>query len=206
MRMARAAAASRCMRGWARMRCSRSALPRHSRTTSSRSTAARSSIPASTARSMRPGRSPKPLSRTGKPLDIQVTATKGGLDIDVRGSGPLSTGDDHKAVAHRGKTSAGTADAAWRAGADAQSARYHDRHRAGDPAAGLVPAGDDGRRRSACRACGEHCKRAKHVADLFCGVGPFALRLAAKSRVARLRQRRRRGRGAAEGRRPPPPA
>ena len=30
----------------------------------------------------------------------------------------------------------------------------------------------------------EHCKRAKHIADLFCGVGPFALRLAAKSRVA----------------------
>ena len=29
----------------------------------------------------------------------------------------------------------------------------------------------------------EHCKRAKHIADLFCGVGPFALRLAAKSRV-----------------------
>ena len=29
----------------------------------------------------------------------------------------------------------------------------------------------------------EHCKRSKHIADLFCGVGPFALRLAAKSRV-----------------------
>jgi 23S rRNA (uracil1939-C5)-methyltransferase len=29
-----------------------------------------------------------------------------------------------------------------------------------------------------------HCKRAKHIADLFCGVGPFALRLAAKSRVS----------------------
>ena len=29
----------------------------------------------------------------------------------------------------------------------------------------------------------EHCRRAKHIADLFCGVGPFALRLAAKSRV-----------------------
>ena len=28
-----------------------------------------------------------------------------------------------------------------------------------------------------------HCKRAKHIADLFCGVGPFALRLAAKARV-----------------------
>src|ERR1700716_1107345 len=29
----------------------------------------------------------------------------------------------------------------------------------------------------------EHCARAKHIADLFCGVGPFALRLAAKSRI-----------------------
>jgi 23S rRNA (uracil1939-C5)-methyltransferase len=29
-----------------------------------------------------------------------------------------------------------------------------------------------------------HCKRAKHVADLFCGVGPFALRLATQSRIA----------------------
>src|SRR5207302_3833649 len=29
-----------------------------------------------------------------------------------------------------------------------------------------------------------HCKRAKHIADLFCGVGPFALRLAAKSRIS----------------------
>ena len=31
---------------------------------------------------------------------------------------------------------------------------------------------------------GEHCKRAKHIADLFCGVGPFALRLAANSKVS----------------------
>ena len=31
---------------------------------------------------------------------------------------------------------------------------------------------------------GQHCKRAKHIADLFCGVGPFALRLAAHSRIA----------------------
>ena len=30
----------------------------------------------------------------------------------------------------------------------------------------------------------EHCKRAKYTADLFCGVGPFALRLAAKSKIA----------------------
>ena len=30
----------------------------------------------------------------------------------------------------------------------------------------------------------EDCRRAKHLADLFCGVGPFALRLAEKSRVS----------------------
>jgi 23S rRNA (uracil1939-C5)-methyltransferase len=29
-----------------------------------------------------------------------------------------------------------------------------------------------------------HCKRAKYIADLFCGVGPFALRLAAHSKIA----------------------
>jgi 23S rRNA (uracil1939-C5)-methyltransferase len=30
----------------------------------------------------------------------------------------------------------------------------------------------------------EHCGRAKNIADLFCGVGPFALRLAARSKIA----------------------
>jgi 23S rRNA (uracil1939-C5)-methyltransferase len=30
----------------------------------------------------------------------------------------------------------------------------------------------------------DHCRRVKHAADLFCGVGPFALRLAAKSRIS----------------------
>ena len=33
----------------------------------------------------------EPLIRIGKPLDIQVTATRGGLDVDVRGSGPLTS-------------------------------------------------------------------------------------------------------------------
>jgi len=30
----------------------------------------------------------------------------------------------------------------------------------------------------------KHCERAKRIADLFCGVGPFALRLAAKARIS----------------------
>ena len=91
----------------------------------------------------------EPLISIGKPLDIQVTATNNGLDIDVRGSGPLPTGDDRDAVAHRRTASAGAADAAWRTGADAHAAGRHDRHRAGHLAARLVPAGDRRRRRGA---------------------------------------------------------
>jgi 23S rRNA (uracil1939-C5)-methyltransferase len=30
----------------------------------------------------------------------------------------------------------------------------------------------------------KHCKGAKHIADLFCGVGPFALRLATRAGIA----------------------
>ena len=30
----------------------------------------------------------------------------------------------------------------------------------------------------------QHCKGSKYIADLFCGVGPFSLRLAAKTRIA----------------------
>ena len=44
----------------------------------------------STARWRRPGRSRRRSSRSNKPLDIAVTATDSGLDIDVRGSGPLT--------------------------------------------------------------------------------------------------------------------
>ena len=37
------------------------------------------------------------LKPTAKPLDIQVTAASNGLDVDVRGSGPLSTEADRNA-------------------------------------------------------------------------------------------------------------
>ena len=118
-----------------------------------------------------------------KPLDIQVTATRGGLDVDVRGSGPLSAAIIAKlsglAQKHRlarltrhgelvllrnpPDIAVGSAQVTLPPGSFLQATI------AGEEAlAALV---------------GEHCKRAKHVADLFCGVGPFALRLAAKSRV-----------------------
>ena len=72
------------------MTCSRSALPRPARTTSSRSTAARSSIPAlDGALDAAWALAEAADARSDKPLDIQITATDSGLDVDVRGSGPL---------------------------------------------------------------------------------------------------------------------
>ena len=52
-----------------------------------------------------------------------------------------------------------------------------------DAAARRVSAGDPRRRGNAGRLVSERCGKAKNVADLFCGVGPFALRLATQARV-----------------------
>ena len=126
----------------------------------------------------------EPLISVGKPLDIQITATNSGLDVDVRGSGPLATALIAKlsGVAERhglarltrhGElvlmrtppvVSIGTAQVALPPGSFLQATMVGE-----EVLAALVA---------------DRCKRGKHIADLFCGVGPFALRLAAKSRVA----------------------
>lgn len=126
----------------------------------------------------------EPLISTGKPLDIQVSATDNGLDVDVRGSGPLPAKmiaklslvvEQHRLarLTRHGELvlmrapptiMIGTAQVTLPPGSFLQATV------AGEEAlAGLVIEG---------------CNRAKHVADLFCGVGPFALRLAAKSRIS----------------------
>ena len=88
--------ASRYMHGWERMTCSGSALRRPARTTSSRSIAARFSTRISTARLRPPWAIAEPLISAGKPLDIQITATNSGLDVDVRGSGAAGYRNDRE--------------------------------------------------------------------------------------------------------------
>ena len=126
----------------------------------------------------------EPLSRVGKPLDIQVTATSNGLDIDVRGSGPLTSAmittlsriaETHRLarLTRHGElvlmrnapdVTIGTAQVTLPPGSFLQATT------AGEEAlAELVE---------------KRAGRAKHIADLFCGVGPFALRLARRARVA----------------------
>jgi 23S rRNA (uracil1939-C5)-methyltransferase len=124
------------------------------------------------------------LKPPSKPLDIQVTTTSTGLDIDVRGSGPLPAAmiatlsrvaEQHRLarLTRHGELvlmripptiAVGAAQVTLPPGSFLQATV------AGEEALAALVAG--------------HCKRAKHVADLFCGVGPFALRLAAKSRIS----------------------
>jgi 23S rRNA (uracil1939-C5)-methyltransferase len=123
------------------------------------------------------------LAAARKPLDIQATATDAGLDVDVRGSGPLTAADTTELarvadrrnlvrltrhgdiVAQRAlpMLTIGRAQLALPPGAFLQATL------AGETIlAQLVEA---------------HCRGAGTVADLFCGVGPFTLRLAERARV-----------------------
>lgn len=123
----------------------------------------------------------KPVS---KPLDIQITAADNGLDIDVRGSGPLNTAmlsqlsklaEKHglARLSRHGElvimrkppvVQIGKAEIILPAGSFMQPTR----------------AGEE----TLAALAFTRCKGAKHVADLFCGFGPFALRLAEKFKVS----------------------
>lgn len=126
----------------------------------------------------------EPLGPTAKPLDIQVTATETGLDVDVRGSGPLPAkmiaalsglAERHRLarLTRHGELVLMRTPPSIMVGAA----------RVILPPGSFLQATTAGEEALAARV-GEHCKRARHIADLFCGVGPFALRLAAKARVA----------------------
>jgi 23S rRNA (uracil1939-C5)-methyltransferase len=124
------------------------------------------------------------LAPTSKPLDIQVTATDAGIDMDVRGSGPLDTSR--------------TAELARIAGAHhlARITRHGDlvaqrttptvvvgRARVALPPGAFLQATAAGEETLARLVAGP-IGGAKSIADLFSGLGPFALRLAERMRVA----------------------
>jgi 23S rRNA (uracil1939-C5)-methyltransferase len=124
------------------------------------------------------------LIAVGKPLDIQVTATQSGLDIDVRGSGPLTpamiTALSRIAEHHRLARLTRHGELVLMRNAPIVSI--------GGTLVTLPPgsflqattAGEE----TLAALVEKHAGRAKHIADLFCGVGPFALRLARRTRVA----------------------
>ncbi len=124
------------------------------------------------------------LKPTGKPLDVQVTATDSGIDVDVRGSGPLDSGrtaalaqvaDKHRLarITRHGELITQRAAPTIRIGRTTVTL----------PPGAFLQATAEAEEVLA-KLVVEHAGKAKAVADLFAGVGPFALRLAERARVA----------------------
>ncbi len=128
------------------------------------------------------------LATLGKPLDVQATATDAGIDIDIRGSGPLT--------APLGLALARLAEAHRLARitrhGELVAQRVHPMIRIGRAIVKLPPGcflqatvlGEEmlaQRVLAYLEAAGGRAPRT--VADLFAGVGPFALRLAERTRV-----------------------
>ncbi len=123
------------------------------------------------------------LKSARKPLDVQITTTQTGFDVDVRGHGPLKDKDRlslidlaarldlsrlsiHGDVIVERRPPAivmGRAAVVPPAGSFLQATRLGE-----ETLAGLVTGA---------------CERSKRVADLFAGSGPFSLRLAEKAEV-----------------------
>jgi 23S rRNA (uracil1939-C5)-methyltransferase len=124
------------------------------------------------------------LKPANKPLDIQITATDSGMDMDVRGSGPLSSGRTtalaRAAEAHRlaRLTRHGELVAQH-----AQPTLKMARAVVPLPPGAFLQATAEGEAALAHLVLG-HIGNAKRVADLFAGIGTFALRLAESARVS----------------------
>jgi 23S rRNA (uracil1939-C5)-methyltransferase len=123
------------------------------------------------------------LGNAGKPLDIQVTATDAGLDVDVRDSGPLQA--SHTAALAHVAELRGLARLTRHGELVIQRRTPMVRMGAASvplpPAAFLQPTAEG--ERVLAQLVLSACAGAKTLADLFCGIGPFTLRLAKQARV-----------------------
>ncbi len=123
------------------------------------------------------------LRPTNKPLDIQFTATDAGMDVDVRGSGSLApdrmsalaaVAEKHRLarITRHGELVVQRALPTIRVG----------RAQVALPPGAFLQATAEGEVTLAKLAL-DHLGKAKRVADLFAGIGTFALRLAECARV-----------------------
>jgi 23S rRNA (uracil1939-C5)-methyltransferase len=118
-----------------------------------------------------------------KPLDIQITATDSGLDVDVRGSGALNAKRTAQlaAIAQKHGLARLTRHGELVIQRVAPTAKIG-RATVTLPPGAFLQATAEGEAALA-RLVDAATAKAKAVADLFCGVGPFALRLAERARI-----------------------
>jgi 23S rRNA (uracil1939-C5)-methyltransferase len=125
----------------------------------------------------------EPLEPGGKPLDLHFTATDGGLDVDIRGSGPLAPNviEALATVARKEKLARVTRHGEMVAQQHEPFLKISKANVVPPPGSFLQPtvAGEEALARLVLDAVGN----AKRIADLFCGLGTFALRLAENAQV-----------------------
>lgn len=123
------------------------------------------------------------LLATGKPVDLHVTLAENGIDIDVRGPGKLAKPVEAKIVAFAAERKV----ARISLHGETLAQLMPPTHLVGDVRVNLPPgpflqATAEGERVLASKVL-EAAGSAKSAADLFCGVGTFALRLAGAMKV-----------------------
>lgn len=123
------------------------------------------------------------IASTGKPIDLQFTAAVNGLDVDVRGTGALNqqvlaklaavaTEEKFARMTRHGELLAQLAEPFVRIG----------KANVPLPPGGFLQPTEKGEETLAALVL-EAAVRARHIADLFSGIGTFALRLAEIARV-----------------------
>jgi 23S rRNA (uracil1939-C5)-methyltransferase len=118
------------------------------------------------------------LAASGKPLDILVTATASGLDVDLKGHGPLGEAETQTlvriALAHdlARLSNDGSIVISRRTPMLAMGKAM-----VAPPPGVFLQATESGEEALAARVCA-HVAGARRIADLFSGVGTFALRIA----------------------------
>ncbi|MDO8978737.1 MAG: methyltransferase [Afipia sp.] len=124
------------------------------------------------------------LRPVSKPLDIQVTAADNGLDVDVRGSGPLGTSllTSLSKLAEKHNLARLTRHGELVIMRKPPVVRVGKAQVTLPPGSFMQPtaAGEA----TLAELAFARAKGAKHIADLFCGFGPFAFRLAEKFKVS----------------------
>ena len=123
------------------------------------------------------------LSQLGKPLDILITATLEGLDVDVRGTGKLPFQVEQALVALAGRLGLARISNHGEVVIERTPPLIAmGRSRVAAPPGGFLQATEAGEQTLA-RLVVEGVGKSRRIADLFSGVGTFTLRLAEKAEI-----------------------